>query len=456
MINNIKLRMTGQQRSDLHSELKSKKNEVIIISCGVGECIDMTSRNYSLSIAKHLSIDMFENLSVSENDESLIYKITNKICKTEQIPLILVTNPLIYENDEPLVELLKISAKNHSHKLIGAYAILTSDNIIKGKVLFEDGEVNNIALTVTVDGDISFNFHDNHTSLELPTYTARNTQTFGKATTDLLAKLTIGIVGASGTGSPTIEMLYRLGVGKLVLCDSDHIEDVNLNRIYNSTLEDAAANRLKVDVISAAIKNSGLSTEVDTLPYDCITAKVMNKLSQCDILFGCVDSVSARDFLNRLSVYYTIPYFDMGVKLVADGNGGVEYVCGTIHYMKPDGPSLLTRGVFTVDQLSAESMKKNNPDEYNKQIKEKYIEGANETSPAVISVNTLVSSFGINDFLARIHPYRNNDNNDILATRINLVETLLMHDDQFGECHVYSKYLGRGNCNPLLNLVEIV
>ena len=49
--------------------------------------------------------------------------------------------------------------------------------------------------------------------------------------------MSIAVVGCSGTGSPVIEQLARLGVGRLVLVDPDRVEEKNLNRIVNATRE---------------------------------------------------------------------------------------------------------------------------------------------------------------------------------------------------------------------------
>jgi tRNA A37 threonylcarbamoyladenosine dehydratase len=53
-------------------------------------------------------------------------------------------------------------------------------------------------------------------------------QAFGDGTTATLAKLRAGIVGLSGTGSPLLEQLVRLGFGEVVIIDPDIIEDRNL------------------------------------------------------------------------------------------------------------------------------------------------------------------------------------------------------------------------------------
>ena len=59
-------------------------------------------------------------------------------------------------------------------------------------------------------------------------YLKANAQAFGRGTTERLGKLCIGVVGCSGTGTPVIEMLTRLGVGRLIIVDPDIVQDRNV------------------------------------------------------------------------------------------------------------------------------------------------------------------------------------------------------------------------------------
>lgn len=81
--------------------------------------------------------------------------------------------------------------------------------------------------------------HPHLGALRGPSYGASQDQAFGDGTTNMLRRLRIGVGGASGTGSPTIEQLKRLGVGEIVAIDDDYIEDRNLNRITFATAKHA-------------------------------------------------------------------------------------------------------------------------------------------------------------------------------------------------------------------------
>ena len=97
----------------------------------------------------------------------------------------------------------------------------------------------------------------------------------------------------------------------------------------------------------------GLGTVVDTYPASLFDARAVRAVASCDVVFGCMDSIDGRHLLNKLATFYLLPYFDMGVKIEADGAGGVDQVCGTVHYLQPGGSSLLSRHVYTMEQVRA-------------------------------------------------------------------------------------------------------
>lgn len=283
----------------------------------------------------------------------------------------------------------------------------------------------------------------------------RNMQAFGEKTIQMLNKMKIGVVGASGTGSPLIEQLKRLGVGGLVIVDPDHIDKVNLNRIINSTLNDAKNKVSKVVVAERSIEESGFGTKVTLHKSHISKYEVVKELAECDILFSCVDGSEGRHILNLISSCYLIPLFDLGVRLEADGKGGINSIFGSIHYIQPGGSSLLSRGQYNIQQLQAESMKRVNANAYQELAENKYLINVNEPSPAVISINMQVASVAVNDFLCRIHNYRNIPDEDIDVTRILFHEWALFHENYNSICGFFSKLTGKGDIEPLLNNPEL-
>jgi hypothetical protein len=184
----------------------------------------------------------------------------------------------------------------------------------------------------------------------------------------------------------------------------------------------------------------GTGTKVIPIPRNLYSADIVKTVAGCDLLFGCMDSIDGRHLLNKIAVFYNIPYFDLGVKLIADKKGGVDQICGSVHYLQPDQSSLMSRGVYTSEKLSAESLQRTNPAEYEKRLKEKYIEGVQEDRPAVISVNMQLAAMAVNEFLARIHHFRDDGNKLFAQTRIS---------------KVLSRNVGRGDVFPLLDMPEL-
>jgi len=125
-----------------------------------------------------------------------------------------------------------------------------------------------------------------------------------------------------------------------------------------------------------------------------------------------MDGVEGRHMLNRLTTFYTMPYFDVGVRLDADGAGGIERIAGAVHYIQPGLSSLFSRGVYNMALVDAEAMRRTNPEMYRRHVKEGYLRGVEEDRPAVICVNMFFAALVVNDFLARLHPYRNQPNGE--------------------------------------------
>lgn len=302
-------------------------------------------------------------------------------------------------------------------------------------------------------GNIKFKFPENIT---LNTeWNLRTEQAFGKGTMGLLSELSIGVVGVSGTGSIVAEQLSRLQVGQLILVDDDKVEEKNLNRILNSTHIDAETNKNKAEMMAQTIRNSGSKCVPVALPTVLGVPATIRVLSQCDVIFGCVDSADGRDQMNQLSSYYCIPYFDLGVKMVADGNGGIEEISGAVHYIKPGGSSLMSRHVYSPEDVAAASLLRNDKEEYLKRLEAKYIKGAKENSPAVISVNMQVASWAVLDFLDRLHQYRVVDNNLYESIHIDITETAVWRDSITPPCKFYGRNVGRGDKNPLLGMPSL-
>lgn len=178
-------------------------------------------------------------------------------------------------------------------------------------------------------------------------------------------------------------------------------------------------------------------------------------MSAADLLFGCMDGTEGRNALNRIAVTYLQPYFDVGVRLEADGQGGIDDIWGTVHYVRPDGSSLMERGVYTRDDLDADALRRTDPDEYDRRRAVGYIRGVTENRPAVVSTNALYASLAVNEFLARLHRFRWTDNSGFAVRRYSLTRDWLVNERDPGPSPRFAKLVGRGDMRPLLDMPEL-
>lgn len=311
---------------------------------------------------------------------------------------------------------------------------------------------------VSVAGKALQIWKEMQTSIDKLGFSLRTAQAFGEGTQSKLRGLRVGVVGCSGTGSPTIEQLYRLGVGELVLVDPDHIEEKNLNRIINSTHADALVSTAKTTLFARTIALGGFPTVVECFDKNLYESKeALRALSSCDVVFGCMDSIDGRHVLNQLANFYLVPYFDMGVKLIADGGGGIESISGVVHYLEPGRSSLMSRKVYTPEGLLASGLRREDPKEHEIRLAQKYVVNVDVPSPAVISVNMFFSAFAINEFLDRLHRVKNPGTGPFAKITFDLSNHLIQNEteEEFDQDFLLKRYMGRGDHSPYLNMPEL-
>lgn len=337
-----------------------------------------------------------------------------------------------------------------------ASAVMLPEGKIFGRMFFPDLRHEPIDC-ISIAGDIIHHYKKIN-NVVIDEFALRTVQAFGEKTYRALRELTVGVVGCSGTGSPLIEQLVRLGVGKIVLIDPDTVEFKNLNRILHTTTQNAEFHAPKVEVISKAIREIGLGTKIKSFQKNLYDGtEPLKSLINCDAVFGCMDSVDGRHLLNQLCSFYLIPYFDLGIKLQADGNGGVDKICGTVHYIQPGKSSLLSRGLYNMEEVRAAGQYRQNSEEYERLKKQAYIKNVSVHNPAVISVNMQIASHAVNEFLNRIHPYKSEKPSQYAASTIDITDGYIVNvpESDFEVDSYLRKRIGRGNVIPFLETPEL-
>ncbi len=219
----------------------------------------------------------------------------------------------------------------------------------------------------------------------------RQLRVIGGEAQNRISSLNVGVVGLGGTGSHVVQQLSYLGVRNFVLIDPDTVEESNLSRLIGGTFEDVG--EPKVSISKRVLRSLSLS-KVDALQGDVYHDSFAKSLRKCDVLFCCTDSLTSRMVLTRLASQYLIPMIDMGINIQLSSQGTISRIGGRVMTQLPSDPCLDCMGILHPDALARELMsvteRQANP----------YIQGAeDERAPAVVSLNGVVSSLAVTEFL---------------------------------------------------------
>ncbi len=326
-------------------------------------------------------------------------------------------------------------------------AIMVPGGAMRARVYSAEGERRN--LTVRVAGDDIRHFHPNGDGRVA-------IMAFGDKMTAELGRRTACVIGVSGTGSIVAEQAARLGFGRIILIDFDHVEERNLNRIINATIEDAVARRSKVALFAEIIGRYRRDVIVDPVEANILDRKAVLAAAGADVIFSCVDSSEGRQVADLIAQAFLAPLVDVGVTIPtrhADGNGvAIAEAIGRVDYVHPGRSSLGSRLVYTPDSLRAEYLLRVAPDAAADEIAEGYIKGVHQEAPAVISLNMRAASAAVLEYIARAFPYRHEPNDRYARTLFRLAE---MEEEHFPEGSfdpAASVIVGTGAAEPLLGL----
>ncbi len=455
----VKLRMSGSQHARLKRHLfpSDGKEAVVIALCGrrIGDNV------HGLCIRKVQPVPLDQCL-VRESDRvtwstEFARPIFQEAAKHNWAIVKFHGHPnglagFSETDDRSDVELLSAAQVWTDSKLPHASAVMLPDGTLLGRWMTPTERLTPLDVISVAGDDLRFYFGGEAEETRVLEFAVRNAQAFGEGTTNMLRRLSVAVVGCSGTGSPVVELLARLGVGRLLLIDPDRMEARNLNRILHAILQDVYQKRFKVHVAADAVRAMGTGTIVECIAANLCNEEAVKRAAECDVLFGCTDGVEGRHLLNKIAAFYCLPYIDVGVRLDADGAGGIDQICGTVHYLQPGGSSLLSRGAITMEAVQAEGLKRLDPRTYATQLADKYIRGVQEDRPAVAPVNMHYGSLAVMELLARLHSFRVDGNGPFAQFGSSLTDPRFEPAKPDGvPCAVLAKHVGRGDTVPLLD-----
>jgi molybdopterin/thiamine biosynthesis adenylyltransferase len=151
-----------------------------------------------------------------------------------------------------------------------------------------------------------------------------------------LAESRVAVAGAGGLGGQVILLLARVGVGTLVVADSDRFDETNLNR--QALCVSGTAGELKAIAAAGAVASVNPGVRVIPHPVKLDAGVIDAILAGCDAVVDGLDNAPDRLLLQAASARLGIPMvhgalagFEGRVMTVLPGDAGVRALYG-------DGP----------------------------------------------------------------------------------------------------------------------
>jgi hypothetical protein len=201
----------------------------------------------------------------------------------------------------------------------------------------------------------------------------------------VLVNAAIGVVGLCGGGSHIVQQAAHVGIGHLICADCDRVDMSNTNRMVGSQPDDAEEKALKTAVTERTIRLINPNANVMSIAGKWYSEELLFR--DCTAIFGCVDSFTARDELERFCRRYLIPYIDVGmdVHAVTDGFS----ISGQVIMSLPGGPCMRCLGFLTDDRLAEEQRRY----------------GAAGGRPQVIWPNGVLASIAVGQMMGLLLPW---------------------------------------------------
>lgn len=226
----------------------------------------------------------------------------------------------------------------------------------------------------------------------------RQVRAFGEPGQRLLKSLRYGVIGAGGTGSLAGQQLAHLGAMDVTIIDPDDVETTNLNRLVGSVPRDVGTP--KVEVAARMIRAINPEARVTPIKADIVDSHIADLLPTFDFVLLCTDSHASRAVVNQAAHQYLVPVIDMGVSITATDRT-ITHITGRIQMIAPGLPCLTCTGALDGMAILRELQ---TPEQ---RAADPYVQGVHEPQPAVISINSTVTSLALTMLLGAVTPVPN-------------------------------------------------
>lgn len=157
---------------------------------------------------------------------------------------------------------------------------------------------------------------------------ARNKELINSDEQEKLSEFTVAVVGLGGLGGNISEQLARLGIGNLILIDTDVVDETNLNRQLFATEKNIGQVKAEAAKERLMDVNSGINYIFHSVYLNDSNAESI--LSKANIVVDAVDNVPTRFLLQDMCKRLNIP--------LVHGSIGGWY--GQVSFIMPGDDSL--------------------------------------------------------------------------------------------------------------------
>jgi len=227
---------------------------------------------------------------------------------------------------------------------------------------------------------------------------SRNEALFGVEGQEKIGQTKVGVVGLGGLGSHVVQQLACLGVASYALIDHDVVTESSLNRLIGAADSDIAAATPKVAVAERVVRAVLPRASVTTAQVRVEAAEVPPLLASVDVVFGCLDRDLPRLHLTVLCTRLSQPYFDLASDTGEDQGqptyGGRVVFC--------DGAGcLFCLQLLDQEEMALDAMAPEHRQAHDRiyGVRRTALEG---TGPSVVSVNGVVASLAVTEFMALV------------------------------------------------------
>jgi molybdopterin-synthase adenylyltransferase len=225
---------------------------------------------------------------------------------------------------------------------------------------------------------------------------SRNEALFGPEGQEKIAATKVTIVGLGGLGSHVEQQLAYLGVETHAPVDFDIVTNSSMNRLIGAIDADVAAKTKKVMVAKRMVESIIPGAIVEPIDAKIDSAEAEAAVAAADVVFGCLDRDLARLKLTELCSRYAKPLFDLASD--TGGNDDDLWYGGRVVFANGSG-CLVCRNLLDQNEMARDSMTPEQREAHD-QIYGVARNVLGETGPMVVSINGVIASLAVTEFMA--------------------------------------------------------